>query len=56
MVKVLLEVIEIEIAKVSLAPSGLIFVLKAEISSQIQLHMFFRSIFSTSESISFGIC
>ena len=41
MVLVFLGVIEIDMAEVLLAASGLIFVLTAKIFSQIQLNMFF---------------
>ena len=50
MVVVFLGVIEIEIAEVLLATSGLIFVLIAEIFSQIQLNMFFLSTYPKSEA------
>ena len=50
MVIVFLGVIEIEKAEVLLATLGLIFVLIAEIFSQIQLNMFFLSAYPKSEA------
>ena len=55
MVVVFLGVIEIEMEEVLLATSGLIFVLIAEIFSQIQLKMFFYLLILKVKPFSIGI-
>ena len=50
MVIVFLRVIEIEMAEVLVATSGLIFVLMAEMFSQIQLNMLLLSTYPESEA------